>query len=145
MFVEGRKRNWQILREGLVSTGSMLEFSLPTHAPGLDPVAGFSWDASGCSTDMDCELDRHQIDNRMLFGGNLLRQPTFVRLRQERPEAPRVGGETAGSDAIMNDTLFLGTNPGLTPAMLVRTFDVIRAFCLAAPDQPLTSPAAANP
>jgi CDP-6-deoxy-D-xylo-4-hexulose-3-dehydrase len=64
----------------------------------------------------------------MLFGGNLLRQPAFVQLRQERPEALRVVGEMTGSDAIMNSTLFLGTYPGLTQAMLERELQVIGNF-----------------
>ncbi len=48
----------------------------------------------------------------MLFGGNLLRQPAFVQLRADRPDALRVVGDLAGADAIMVDTLFLGTYPG---------------------------------
>ena len=118
----------------------MLEFALPTHATGWDPEQGFSWDDTGCRTDCSWfgfkiavkpdapfsrtelaqELDRHQIGNRMLFGGNLLRQPAFVQLRQDRPGGPAGGGEMAGSDEIMNSTLFLGTYPGLTDGMLRR-------------------------
>jgi CDP-6-deoxy-D-xylo-4-hexulose-3-dehydrase len=147
-FIEARKRNWETLRRGLTAHEDVLEFALPTHATGWDPEAGFSWDSSGCRTecswfgfklavsasapfsrtDLARELDRHQIGNRMLFGGNLLRQPAFVQLRQERPEALRVVGEMTGSDAIMNSTLFLGTYPGLTQAMLERELQVIGNF-----------------
>jgi CDP-6-deoxy-D-xylo-4-hexulose-3-dehydrase len=74
------------------------------------------------------ELDRHRIGNRMLFGGNLLRQPAFVQLRHDRPEALRVVGEMVGSDEIMNSTLFLGTYPGLTQAMLSQEIKVIVDF-----------------
>jgi CDP-6-deoxy-D-xylo-4-hexulose-3-dehydrase len=38
-------------------------------------------------------------------------------------------GEMEGSDEIMNTTLFLGSYPGLTEAMLAREIEVIRAFC----------------
>ena len=127
----------------------MLEFSLPTHATGWDPVAGFSWDDSGCRTDCSWfgfkisvkpdapfrrtdlarELDAHRIGNRMLFGGNLVRQPAFVQLRADRPDALRVVGDLAGADAIMVDTLFLGTYPGLTAPMLAREIQVILDFC----------------
>ncbi|MCP9836564.1 MULTISPECIES: lipopolysaccharide biosynthesis protein RfbH [Synechococcales] len=150
-FIEARKRNWQTLREGLVATEHVLEFSLPTHATGWDPQTGFSWDASGCRTDCSWfgfkiavkpdapfrrtdlarELDAHRIGNRMLFGGNLVRQPAFVQLRADRPDALRVVGDLAGADAIMVDTLFLGTYPGLTAPMLAKEIDVIRAFCQA--------------
>ena len=144
-FIEARKQNWEILRRGLAAHDDVLEFALPTHATGWDPQHGFSWDATGCHTDCSWfgfkiavkpgatfsrtelaqELDRHQIGNRMLFGGNLLRQPAFVQLRQDRPEALRVVGEMEGSDEIMNTTLFLGTYPGLTESMLQAEINVI--------------------
>ena len=68
------------------------------------------------------------IGNRMLFGGNLLRQPAFVQLRQDSPQALRVVGETTGSDNIMENTMFLGTYPGLTEAMLNWEVKVIDNF-----------------
>ena len=64
----------------------------------------------------------------MLFGGNLLRQPAFVQLRQDNPQALRVVGETPGSDNIMENTLFLGTYPGLTDVMLNWEVEVIDNF-----------------
>jgi CDP-6-deoxy-D-xylo-4-hexulose-3-dehydrase len=102
-------------------------------------------DAPFRRTDLARKPDAHRIGNRTLFGGILVRQPAFAQLCQERPEALRVVGQMTGSDAIMNNTLFLGTYPGLTPAMLDREIDVICSFALAAPRQPLTCPAATNP
>jgi CDP-4-dehydro-6-deoxyglucose reductase, E1 len=148
-FIEARKQNWEILRHGLAAHEKVLEFALPTHATAWDPEQGFSWDTSGCRTDCSWfgfkiavkpgaafirtelaqELDRNLIGNRMLFGGNLLRQPAFVQLRQDHPEALRVVGEMEGSDEIMNKSLFLGTYPGLTKKMLVSEIEVIRNFC----------------
>jgi CDP-6-deoxy-D-xylo-4-hexulose-3-dehydrase len=51
-----------------------------------------------------------------------------VQLRHDRPEALRVVGEMLGSDDIMNSTLFLGTYPGLTQAMLSQEIKVIVDF-----------------
>jgi len=136
------------LRQGLAEHEDVFEFSMPTHATGWDPEHGFSWDATGCRTDCSWfgfkiavkpdapfsrtelakELDRHQIGNRMLFGGNLLRQPAFVQLRQDQPDALRVVGEMEGSDEIMNTTLFLGTYPGLTSEMLSKEIRVIKMY-----------------
>ena len=147
-FIEARKQNWETLRRGLAAHEGVLEFAMPTHATAWNPEQGFSWDISGCRTDCSWfgfkiavkpgaafsrtelaqELDRHQIGNRMLFGGNLLRQPAFVELRHDRPEALRVVGEMTGSDEIMGSTLFLGTYPGLTQAMLDQEIEVIGAF-----------------
>jgi len=149
-FIEARKQNWETLRRGLAAHEDVLEFALPTHATGWDAEEGFAWDDTGCRTDCSWfgfkiavkagspfsrtalaqELDRCLIGNRMLFGGNLLRQPAFVQLRHDNPEALRVVGEMVGSDEIMGSSLFLGTYPGLTPAMLDREIQVISAFAV---------------
>jgi CDP-6-deoxy-D-xylo-4-hexulose-3-dehydrase len=147
-FIEARKRNWEILRRGLAPYDAFLEFALPSHATAWDAENGFSWDDSGCRTDCSWfgfkiatrpgalvtrtdlaqELDRNQIGNRMLFGGNLLRQPAFVQLREDNPQALRVIGAMEGADEIMNNTLFLGTYPGMTEAMLQAQVRVIGNF-----------------
>jgi CDP-6-deoxy-D-xylo-4-hexulose-3-dehydrase len=147
-FIEARKANWETLRRGLAAFQDLLEFALPTHATGWHPEKGFSWDASGCRsdcswfgfkisvkpsapfgrTDLARELEKNLIGNRMLFGGNLLRQPAFVELQRDDPFAVRVIGSMVGSDEIMANTLFLGTYPGLTPEMLTREVEVIAIF-----------------
>lgn len=150
-FIEARKHNWEVLRRGLAPLEEVVEFALPTHAIGWDASGGFSWDDTGCRTDCSWfgfkiavkpgagfdrtdlarELDANRIGNRMLFGGNLLRQPAFVQLKHDRPEALRLATSLEGSDEIMNSTLFLGTYPGLTEAMLQAEVEVIRSFYLA--------------
>lgn len=142
-FIESRKRNWEQLRRGLHGLEDFMEFALPTHSTAWLPpeesetdslVSRFSWDESGCRT--DCSwfgfkitvkesapftrtelvryLDENKIGNRMLFGGNLTRQPAFVQLRHDNPEAMRISGHLPEADRIMNQTFFLGTYPGLT-------------------------------
>ncbi len=148
-FIEARKKNWEFLRRGLSPHEDVLEFALPTHATAWDHESGFSWDETGCRTDCSWfgfkiavkstapfsrtdlaqELDRNLIGNRMLFGGNLLRQPAFVQLRKDRPQAFRLVGTLVDSDRIMNDTLFLGTYPGLTKDMLLFEISVISGYC----------------
>jgi CDP-6-deoxy-D-xylo-4-hexulose-3-dehydrase len=147
-FVAARQANWQYLRRGLADLDDVLEFSLPTHAVAWNADGSFAWDASGCRsecswfgfkmsvresapftrTDLARRLDERKIGNRMLFGGNLLRQPAFVQLRKDNPAAVRVVGELAGADAIMNRTIFIGTYPGLTQQMLDYMIDTIRVF-----------------
>jgi len=155
-FITARKENWAILRAGLAELGEFLDFSLPTHATAWEagstgPGAGgsgFRWDDTGCRTDCSWfgfmlrvkatapftrtdlarHLDEKKIGNRMLFGGNLLRQPVFVQLKKDRPQAFRVVGGLEGADEIMHRALFLGTYPGLTQAMLDYEIDVIRQF-----------------
>jgi len=147
-FVETRKRNWNTLRSGLAGLENVLDFSLPTHARGWGP-SGFTWDGTGCRTDCSWfgfmvqvrpeapfsrtdlakHLDSRRIGNRMLFGGNLVRQPAFVELARERPGAFRVVSELTGADAIMNRAIFVGTYPGLTEPMLAYMVESIRSFC----------------
>ncbi len=149
-FIEARKRNWECLRQGLAPLEDVLEFALPTHATSWDAAKGFSWDGTGCRsdcswfgfmiavktgagfkrTDLARELDANMIGNRMLFGGNLLRQPAFVQLRNDRPGSLRAVGEMHGADEIMSSTLFLGTYPGLTSAMLAQEINTIKGFRL---------------
>ena len=149
-FVRARADNWLTLRQGLADLEEFLTFQLPTHAIAWTPE-GFTWDASGhradCSwfgflvlvkptapftrTDLARHLDAKKIGNRMLFGGNLLRQPAFVQLRKDRPEALRVIGDLAGADSIMNTALFLGTYPGLTKEMLNYELATIQQFVAA--------------
>ena len=146
-FVEARKKNWQYLRTCLDSLGEFFEFSLPTHAKEWSRD-GFLWDESGCRTDPSWfgfmllvrpgapfthtdfakALDAKRIGNRMLFGGNLLRQPAFVQLRQDRPNALRVIGDLSGADRIMNEAIFLGVYPGLSQKMLDYVIETARAF-----------------
>lgn len=146
-FIEARKRNWEYLRQGLADLEDVLEFTLPTHATAWNR-SGFEWDSSGCRTDCSWfgfmlrvrpgagfthsqlarHLDENRVGNRMFFGGNLVRQPVFVQLRQERPESIRILGDLAGADQIMNQAIFLGTYPGLTKDMLDYELGVIRQF-----------------
>lgn len=146
-FIQARKQNWETLRRGLAAFEDMFEFSLPTHAAGWSPD-GFVWDTSGASCspswfgflllvrpsapftsrDLARHLDEKKIGNRMFFGGNLVRQPAFVQLKEEQPEAYRVAGDLKGADRIMNEALFLGTYPGLSPAMLEYMVETIGNF-----------------
>ena len=73
-------------------------------------------------------LDAAKIGNRMLFGGNLVRQPAFVQLRKDNSKAFRVIGDLARADRIMKQALFLGTYPGLTRAMLDYEIETIHKF-----------------
>ncbi len=146
-FVEARKQNWETLRAGLADLAEFFDFSLPTHATGWKK-GSFTWDGTGCRTDcswfgfmlrvkagapfshtdLGRHLDAKKIGNRMLFGGNLLRQPAFVQLKKDRPAALRVVGDMPGADELMHRALFLGTYPGLTPAMLAYELEVIHEF-----------------
>ena len=156
-FVQARKENWEHLRRGLAPLEEFFEFSLPTHATAWS-TNGFEWDDTRCRTDCSWfgfmmlvrpnapftrlelakELDRAKIGNRMLFGGNLVRQPAFVQLKHDNPRSMRVLGDLKGADRIMNEAIFVGVYPGLTRAMLDYIVETVTAFSRKA------SPAAAR-
>ena len=124
------------------------DVATPNAGADGEPASNFRWDSSGCRTDCSWfgfkitvredapftrtelakELDQKKIGNRMLFGGNLVRQPVFVQLRRDNPSAMRIAGELPGADRIMNHTLFLGTYPGLTMEQIDYMVKVIRDF-----------------
>ncbi len=146
-FIDARKKNWEYLRKELNSLSEFFEFALPTHAKKWSSQ-GFEWDESGCRT--DCSwfgfmllvreeapfrhsdlarfLDSNKIGNRMLFGGNMVRQPAFIQLVKDRPGSFRIVGKLTGADQLMQKALFLGTYPGLSNEMLDFEIDVIRKF-----------------
>jgi CDP-6-deoxy-D-xylo-4-hexulose-3-dehydrase len=147
-FIQARIDNWNYLRHGLRDLETVFDFMLPTHATGWSPT-GFSWDNSGHQTvcswfgfmlrvkpggpfskfDFARHLDEKKIGNRMLFGGNLVRQPVLVQLKKDRPAAFRVVGNLEGADKIMTEALFIGTYPGLTRDMLDYVIDTIQTYC----------------
>ena len=147
-FIQARIDNWNYLRAGLADLEEFFDFMLPTHATGWSPDGGFSWDSSGHRTlcswfgfmlrvktsapfkkfEFARHLDARKIGNRMLFGGNLVRQPVLTRLKQEQPASFRVSGDLSGADQIMNEALFIGVYPGLTNAMMDYMVETIHAF-----------------
>lgn len=137
-FIEQRKLNWSRLRKGLDCCSDVFAFALPTHAKSWSNDNNFNWDYSGNRTDcswfgfmitlkasikftrkdFSTFLDSKQIGFRMFFGGNLVKQPAFVNLKNDSPESFRIIGDLENSDHIMNNTIFLGTYPGLSEAMI---------------------------
>lgn len=146
-FIQARIDNWNFLRTALADLEEFIQFQLPTHATGWTSH-GFTWDDSGhrvdCSwfgfmmlvkhnapftrRDFAQALDAAKIGSRMLFGGNLVRQPAFTTLKHQQPGAFRVVGDLPGADRIMKEAIFVGTYPGLTPDMLAYMVDSIRSF-----------------
>jgi len=109
-FVEARRHNFEFLHNAFVPLEEFL--TLPSATPGSTP----SWfgfpltlkDAAGVNrVDLLQYLDQHRIGTRLLFAGNLTRQPYFAGRQY------RTVGDLANTDRVMRDTFWLGVYPGL--------------------------------
>ncbi|MEK7843968.1 MAG: lipopolysaccharide biosynthesis protein RfbH [Pseudomonadota bacterium] len=124
-FIEARKRNFVFLKDRLKSCEEFL--ILPEATAGSDP----SWfgfpitirDEAGITrVDLLKYLDQYKIGTRLLFAGNLTRQPYF------QGRTYRVSGELINTDTIMNSTFWIGVYPGLNDVMLDYICDRIETF-----------------
>jgi CDP-6-deoxy-D-xylo-4-hexulose-3-dehydrase len=115
VFVEIRRRNWEYLFRGLSDLSEFL--ILPKATLGSKP----SWFGFAITIKNESNKNRNEIlkdlnaaniATRLLFGGNLLRQPAFIGTPR------RVVGDLNNTDKIMNDTFWIGVWPGLTLQML---------------------------
>jgi CDP-6-deoxy-D-xylo-4-hexulose-3-dehydrase len=114
-FVKLRKRNWEYLSSALKHLEDC--FILPRATANSDPSwFGFALTVKPKSpktrNQIVQELNAKRIATRLLFGGNLLRQPAFM-------GTPRkIVGDLKNTDRIMNDTFWIGVWPGLSIDML---------------------------
>ena len=114
-FIELRRSNWEYLSQGLRDLEEFL--LLPKATEHSDPSwFGFALTVkkNGPKTRNETvkALNEMKIATRLLFGGNLLRQPAFAGTPR------RVSGELTNTDIVMNDTFWIGVWPGLTIPML---------------------------
>jgi CDP-6-deoxy-D-xylo-4-hexulose-3-dehydrase len=114
-FVEIRRRNWKYLSDNLAELEDQI--ILPRALEESDPSwFGFAItvrkNAGKSRNEIVKELNERKIATRLLFGGNLLRQPAFANTPR------RVVGELKNTDIVMNDTFWIGVWPGLTIEML---------------------------
>ena len=124
-FIQARKDNFAYLTERLQSCAEFL--ILPQATEHSDPSwFGFPMtlkpEANVSRVDLLTYLDQHKIGTRLLFAGNLTRQPYMAGRNY------RVSGELTNTDRVMNDTFWIGVFPGLTREMLDFTIDKLEAF-----------------
>lgn len=114
-FVAARRRNFDALRALLAPLEDVLV--LPEATPKSTP----SWfgfpiavraGAPFSRDDLVQHLEKHRVGTRLLFGGNLLRQPAYADVPH------RTVGDLANADRIMRDVLWVGVWPGLDDARL---------------------------
>jgi CDP-6-deoxy-D-xylo-4-hexulose-3-dehydrase len=127
-FIAARRRNFEQLKDGLRNLEEF--FVLPEPTPNSEPSwfgflltvresAPFTRDA------LVRYLNDRKIGTRLLFGGNLTRQPYMIGRNF------RVHGTLDNSDRIMNQTLWIGLYPGLGPHEIGYMLQTIQDFCRA--------------
>jgi len=131
-FIAARRHNWQRLTDGFKAFEEF--FELPQPTPGSNP----SWfgfmplvrpRAPFTRQELVNFFEDRQIQTRMLFGGNLTRQPAYLDLNAIDGRSPfRIIGDLAGADRIMNDAFFLGVYPGLTDAHIDYVIETLADF-----------------
>jgi CDP-6-deoxy-D-xylo-4-hexulose-3-dehydrase len=124
-FIAARKANFKYLKERLASCEQFL------HLPEATPKSEPSWfgfpiilkaDAGVSRNDLIAFLDQNRIATRLLFAGNLTRQPYMIGRNF------RVSGELRNTDVVMNQTFWLGVWPGLTTQQLDYVVDKLEEF-----------------
>ena len=113
-FIAARKENWQRYTAGLQDLQDY--FLLPKATPKSDP----SWfgyvltvrdEAPFTRNELTRFLNENKIGTRLLFGGNLTRQPAYQDVNY------RVVGDLTHTDQTMESTFWIGVYPGITDEM----------------------------
>ena len=124
-FIQRRRENYAYLRSRLESVSEFLE--LPEATPNSNP----SWfgfpltlksDAGVTRLELTRFLDNNKIGSRLLFAGNLLKQPYFKNIKY------RVVGDLTNTDITMNSTFWIGVQPSITFEQLDFVVDKIEEF-----------------
>lgn len=129
-FTEARKRNWKFLYDGL--SGLDNYFIMPEPARNSDP----SWFGFMLSVKPGVDISRDSIvdyleskgiQTRMLFAGNLIKQPCFDEMRKNR-YGYRVAGNLKNTDFAMSQAFWIGVYPGLEKNHLEYMVSCIRDY-----------------
>ncbi len=124
-FITKRRNNWSFLYKNLKSLEEF--FILPQPTIHSEP----SWFGFALTVKENSPISRNElvkflnekkIGTRLLFGGNLLRQPAFMGTPR------RVVSDLINSDIVMNDTFWVGVWPGLTEEMLNYIVETIHSI-----------------
>jgi len=126
-FVERRKYNFNRLKEGLSSLEDKL--ILPEAERNSDPSwFGFMITVKDVDkSDLVQYLEDKGVQTRMLFAGNILKQPCFDEIREDSSKY-RVIGDLKTTDEIMNNTFWIGVYPGMTDDKLDYMIETIKSY-----------------
>jgi len=125
-LIEARRQNFSRLRDSLKELDEFLV--LPAATPGSEP----SWfgfpiavreEAPFSRADVISQLEQRRIATRLLFGGNLIRQPAYAGTPY------RTAGGLKGTDFVMNQLFWIGLFPGISAAMVQYVKESFETIC----------------
>ena len=125
-FIADRKRNFTTLKEGLKE---LEEYLILPEATARSEPSWFGFPitvqpgAPFTRDELVLHLNDKKIATRLLFGGNLIRQPYMI------GREFRTIGDLPNANLVVTNTFWIGVYPGLGQAQLSYVLDVIRAFC----------------
>jgi CDP-4-dehydro-6-deoxyglucose reductase, E1 len=124
-FIKARKNNFLFLKKHLQGYGKYL--ILPEPTKGAEP----SWFGFPILVKEGAPFNRgqlvdyledHKIATRMLFGGNLTKQPAYSGIKS------RIPAGLGNTDLVMHNLFWIGVYPGINPAMLAYIKDTVKGF-----------------
>jgi CDP-6-deoxy-D-xylo-4-hexulose-3-dehydrase len=124
-FIQARKTNFSFLKARLKDCEHLI--SLPEVTEHSDP----SWFGFPITLKENCPvtrldlltyLDQNKVGTRLLFAGNLTRQPYMIDANY------RISGDLVNTDNVMNNTFWIGVQPALTPEMLEFSAQKIESY-----------------
>ena len=124
-FIQARKDNFAFLKERLKACEEFVH--LPQATEHSDP----SWFGFPITLKENCPvtrldlltyLDQNKVGTRLLFAGNLTRQPYMVDAKY------RISGDLTNTDNVMNNTFWIGVQPALTHEMMEYSARKIEAY-----------------
>jgi CDP-6-deoxy-D-xylo-4-hexulose-3-dehydrase len=124
-FIQARKDNFAFLKQRLAACAEVV--NLPVATEHSDP----SWFGFPITLKDNCPvsrldlltyLDQNKVGTRLLFAGNLTRQPYMLGAKY------RVSGDLSNTDNVMNNTFWIGVQPALTRDMLEFAAQKIEAY-----------------
>jgi CDP-6-deoxy-D-xylo-4-hexulose-3-dehydrase len=124
-FIAARRHNFQLLYSALSNLQHL--FLLPEATLDSEPSwfgfpLGVRPDVGFSREDLLKHLGMRKIGTRLLFAGNLTRQPAYKNCEY------RVVGSLTNSDYVMRHVFWIGVYPGLTPAAIQYVVESIREF-----------------
>lgn len=129
-FTEKRRTNWNKLQELLqdVKENLILPKPLEGSAPSwFGYVITVPEKANFTRDELVAELENKNIQTRNLFAGNLIKHPCFDEYRGDM-NVYRMISDLHNTNAIMNQTFWIGVYPGMTDAKIRYMADTIKAF-----------------